>query len=207
MTIVLTVGLSYPTPAIALPEVESDSDSEEPNIRLVGVVQAPTILPTEPPKTYKVVAMAQKPIKIATETPLPATKEVKVVSDTIPKTKTLSEPPVKPDSKALMDKIAIPEGDRAAVHEIISRESGWNHKIWNKQGSGAYGLCQSLPAGKMASAGADYLDNPETQMRWCDSYAKGRYGGWKNAAKFSRCVGACKHPVSGKIVHKDHAWW
>ncbi len=42
--------------------------------------------------------------------------------------------------------------------------------------SGAYGIPQALPADKMASAGADWLTNPITQIRWGISYIQGRYG-------------------------------
>ena len=50
--------------------------------------------------------------------------------------------------------------------------------------SGAYGLCQALPATKMASAGADWRDNPVTQLKWCHGYAIGRYGTWRAAYNF-----------------------
>lgn len=39
-----------------------------------------------------------------------------------------------------------------------------------------YGLCQSTPAGKMASAGADWATSWATQNAWCTSYANTRYG-------------------------------
>jgi phage-related protein len=54
-------------------------------------------------------------------------------------------------------------------------ESGWRWNALNKS-SGAYGIPQALPAGKMASAGADWRTNPATQIRWMASYIKGRYG-------------------------------
>lgn len=47
-----------------------------------------------------------------------------------------------------------------------------------------YGLCQSTPAIKMATAGADWRTNPVTQMKWCASYAQGRYGSWAAAYRF-----------------------
>ena len=47
-----------------------------------------------------------------------------------------------------------------------------------------YGICQSTPANKMASAGDDWKTNIYTQMKWCDSYAIGRYGNWHNAYTF-----------------------
>lgn len=77
----------------------------------------------------------------------------------------------------------IPENLWGYVDFIVSRESGWNPNAVNRS-SGATGLCQSLPASKMASAGADYLTNPVTQLRWCNGYAVGRYGGWVNAVAF-----------------------
>lgn len=67
--------------------------------------------------------------------------------------------------------------------EIITRESGWNVHARNPY-SGAYGLPQSLPAGKMASAGADWYSNPLTQLRWMLGYVNTTYGGACRAWSF-----------------------
>ena len=40
----------------------------------------------------------------------------------------------------------------------------------------AYGIPQALPGSKMASAGADWQTNPETQIKWGHAYMKDRYG-------------------------------
>lgn len=82
-----------------------------------------------------------------------------------------------------MTQAGINPADFGAVEYIVQKESGWNPLAVNRS-SGATGLCQSLPASKMATAGSDYLTNPITQLRWCDGYAKGRYGGWWNAYNF-----------------------
>lgn len=76
-----------------------------------------------------------------------------------------------------MTQAGISASDFGAVDYIVSHESGWR---WYAQEptSGAYGMCQSLPATKMASAGADWQTNPVTQLRWCNAYAQARYGGW-----------------------------
>ncbi len=66
------------------------------------------------------------------------------------------------------------------VDYIMYRESSWRPFLAN-QSSGAYGVCQSLPAHKMASAGNDYLTNVLTQLRWCHDYAERRYGDWEQA--------------------------
>lgn len=87
------------------------------------------------------------------------------------------------DKVAIMTAAGIPESEWAAVDYIISHESSWRYEAVNTS-SGATGLCQSLPASKMASAGGDYLTNPVTQMIWCNNYAQSRYGGWWQAHSF-----------------------
>lgn len=77
----------------------------------------------------------------------------------------------------------ISDADFGYVEYIISHESGWDYHAVNRS-SGAYGLPQSLPAGKLASAGADWRDNPVTQLRWANNYAVGRYGSWEAAYHF-----------------------
>jgi hypothetical protein len=60
------------------------------------------------------------------------------------------------------------------LQDIWKRESGWSYDAENP--SGAYGIPQSLPASKMASAGSDYLTNPATQIKWGLGYIKDVYG-------------------------------
>lgn len=62
-----------------------------------------------------------------------------------------------------------------ALEQLWTRESGWNHSAVNPS-SGATGIPQSLPGDKMATAGADWKTNPQTQIRWGASYIRGRYG-------------------------------
>ena len=59
--------------------------------------------------------------------------------------------------------------------KLWERESNWRHTAENKS-SGAYGIPQSLPGSKMATAGPDWRTNPETQIRWGLGYISGRYG-------------------------------
>lgn len=87
----------------------------------------------------------------------------------------------------------ISPSDYTYVDYIISHESGWcPTKAQGQYGGcppysgsvpsyGGYGLCQSTPGSKMASAGADWATNPITQLRWCTGYAVGRYGSWGGA--------------------------
>ncbi|MDO9398086.1 MAG: lytic transglycosylase domain-containing protein [Herbiconiux sp.] len=75
--------------------------------------------------------------------------------------------------------LAAARGWEGAEYEALialwSRESGWRVNALNKS-SCAYGIPQSLPGSKMASAGADWLTNPATQIEWGLGYIAGRYG-------------------------------
>lgn len=67
---------------------------------------------------------------------------------------------------------------------LWNRESGWRWSAENPS-SGAYGIPQSLPGSKMASAGADWRTNASTQIRWGLGYIAGRYrtpcGAWAHS--------------------------
>lgn len=54
-----------------------------------------------------------------------------------------------------------------------NRESGWQVHAANS--SGAYGIPQALPGAKMASAGPDWQNSAETQIRWGLQYITSRY--------------------------------
>lgn len=58
---------------------------------------------------------------------------------------------------------------------LWNKESRWNVYAHNSS-SGAYGIPQAVPGSKMASAGADWATNPDTQIRWGLGYIQGRYG-------------------------------
>jgi TP901 family phage tail tape measure protein len=68
----------------------------------------------------------------------------------------------------------------AALKNLWNGESGWNERALNKS-SGAYGIPQSLPASKMASAGSDWKTSASTQIKWGLSYIASRYGNPVNA--------------------------
>ena len=80
------------------------------------------------------------------------------------------------------------EGQFTCLVKLWNRESGWNTQAGNPS-SGAYGIPQSLPANKMASAGADWRTNPATQIRWGLGYIAGRYGDPCGAWGHSQNVG------------------
>lgn len=78
----------------------------------------------------------------------------------------------------------------SCLAKLWDRESNWRWNAHNKS-SGAYGIPQSLPGSKMASAGDDWMTNPATQIRWGLSYIEDRY----------------KTPC-GALAHSDqHNWY
>lgn len=80
------------------------------------------------------------------------------------------------------------EYDFQCLVNLWNRESGWNPNAHNSY-SGAHGIPQSLPASKMASEGADYYTNGETQIRWGLKYILGRYGSPSAAWAHSQSTG------------------
>ncbi|WP_412973614.1 lytic transglycosylase domain-containing protein [Pseudoclavibacter sp. CFCC 13611] len=71
---------------------------------------------------------------------------------------------------------------------LWQKESGWRVNAKNSS-SGAYGIPQSLPGSKMASAGADWQTNPATQIEWGLGYIAGRYSTPCGAWGHSQSVG------------------
>ncbi|MCT2547853.1 lytic transglycosylase domain-containing protein [Streptomyces sp. NBC_00257] len=70
----------------------------------------------------------------------------------------------------------VPADQFQCFSNIVNVESSWNYRASNPS-SGAYGLVQALPGSKMASAGADWMTNPATQIKWGLNYMNsGRYG-------------------------------
>lgn len=66
------------------------------------------------------------------------------------------------------------------LYKLWMRESSWYKYAYNPS-SGAYGIPQAVPGGKMASAGANWRTNSRTQVRWGLGYIKSVYG-WPRRA-------------------------
>ncbi|WP_206184787.1 transglycosylase SLT domain-containing protein [Thermoactinospora rubra] len=78
-------------------------------------------------------------------------------------------------ARSLLQRRDWPSREFQCLDSLWTRESNWNHEAYNRS-SGAYGIPQALPAGKMSGAGKDWRHNPATQIRWGLKYIKGRYG-------------------------------
>ena len=82
------------------------------------------------------------------------------------------------DPKAVASLLAADRGwtgpQFTCLDSVWTKESGWQWNATNS--SGAYGIPQSLPADKMASAGSDWSTNPITQITWGLQYIASVYG-------------------------------
>jgi len=65
--------------------------------------------------------------------------------------------------------------EMSCLDELWVSESNWDVDATNPT-SGAYGIPQALPAGKMATAGSDWRTNPATQIEWGLDYIESSYG-------------------------------
>jgi hypothetical protein len=74
------------------------------------------------------------------------------------------------------------------LDRLWTKESNWSYRATNPS-SGAYGIPQALPGGKMASSGSDWRTNAATQIKWGLGYIAGRYGTPCGAWAHSRSTG------------------
>lgn len=88
-------------------------------------------------------------------------------------------------ARALMAEFGLKSSEFDCLDRIWTQESNWNVHADNPNSS-AYGIPQALPGSKMSSAGPDWQDNAETQIRWGLGYIKGRYGSACAAYSFKK---------------------
>ncbi|MBA8804554.1 hypothetical protein FB382_002845 [Nocardioides ginsengisegetis] len=86
-------------------------------------------------------------------------------------------------AKALLSEFGFGQDQFPCLDSLYTGESGWRVDADNPTSS-AYGIPQALPGSKMASAGADWATNPETQIRWGLGYIQDRYGSPCGALSF-----------------------
>lgn len=65
-------------------------------------------------------------------------------------------------------------GQMSCLISLWNIESGWRWNAYNAS-SGAYGIPQSLPGSKMATAGGDWTTSSKTQIEWGLGYIQARY--------------------------------
>jgi hypothetical protein len=91
------------------------------------------------------------------------------------RTEDLTQADPKTLTKALMPLYGLSSSQFSCVDSIWTQESGWNVHADNPSSS-AYGIPQALPGSKMSSAGPDWENSAETQIKWGLGYIRDRYG-------------------------------
>ena len=91
-------------------------------------------------------------------------------------------------ARALMPLYGLSSSQFSCVDNIWEHESRWNVHADNPYSS-AYGIPQALPGSKMSSAGPDWENSAETQIRWGLNYIKERYGSACSAWSYKQSHG------------------
>lgn len=120
-----------------------------------------------------------------------AAKEAELLQSegtTLTRTEDLSDDDPRDIGRALLADFGFSSDQFGCLDSLWTRESGWDVYADNPSSS-AYGIPQSLPGSKMASAGADWATNPVTQIRWGLGYIQDRYGSPCGAWAHSESVG------------------
>jgi hypothetical protein len=93
----------------------------------------------------------------------------------VTKSEKLSEGDPRDIARALLPAYGFSSDQFSCLDSLYMSESGWRVDADNPTSS-AYGIPQALPGSKMSSAGSDWENNPETQIRWGLGYIRDRYG-------------------------------
>lgn len=105
-------------------------------------------------------------------------KVAELTNDTgmaVTRTETVQQSDPRSIARSLLAEFGMSSAEFGCLDSLWSSESGWNVRADNPSSS-AYGIPQALPGSKMASAGPDWRNNPETQIRWGLGYIENRYG-------------------------------
>jgi hypothetical protein len=162
-------------------------DFDPPNLNsgtAPGFVVGPEVLrlpappPPMPPRSF-----GEPPLIVVRIAPKPAPKPA---PKAVAKPRVISVMPSVADARAYaLSRIGSVQF--ACLDRLFTRESNWNPHAYNSS-SGAYGIPQAVPGDKMATFGADWRDNPITQVKWGLSYIAGRYGtacrAWSHAQTY-----------------------
>ncbi|MFK5633273.1 lytic transglycosylase domain-containing protein [Ornithinimicrobium sp. LYQ103] len=140
--------------------------------------QAATAVRSEEESASRSAAREPAPAQPAPAQPQPAPVEPQPVSSGDPRS----------IARSMLSSYGWGDDQFGCLDALWERESNWNPSAMNPS-SGAYGIPQSLPASKMATAGADWQTNPATQISWGLGYISGRYGSPCSAWAHSESVG------------------
>lgn len=148
---------------------------EKPAAEIPKPADAPATTPAPATATAKANAAAAAAAAKAPATPAPATSTAPAAQVAAAPMAGTSPAAAQSFARSYLAGKGLGEAEFQCLVKLWHHESGWNFQASNPS-SGAYGIPQSLPGSKMASIGADWQTNPQTQIIWGVSYIEGRYG-------------------------------
>ncbi len=176
-------GLAAAAAAKAAEQAAAEKAAREAAARAAAAAATATATPS--PTTAKPSPTTAKPSPSTTK---PTTSSTSSTSPTGSSSPSTSAPPKGTDAQILwaqknpktvaqqlMPKFGFDSSQWTCLETLWQKESSWYWAADNPYSS-AYGIPQALPGTKMATAGADWLINPATQITWGLGYIKGRYG-------------------------------
>lgn len=179
-----TIPLNDPSSnvSVAVPDVALSFDDQP-----VASAEAP---PKPKPKPTPVPTPDQTETEVSSS---PASRSENAREESTTEVSTYSAPPPAGDVQAIAAEMLAARGwgnsaQWSSFANLVNRESGWNIHAVNSS-SGACGIPQALPCSKLSTAGADYWDNPATQITWMLNYIAGRYGDPIGAWAHSQATG------------------
>jgi len=153
------------TQQVSAEDIESRLKMEKAEIQAKPAPEPATEISVAPQAAEPAPAPAPKPAPAPAPAPKPAPKPVVAIND-----------PAGAQAYAAgqLASYGWSADQMPCLKTLWTKESDWTTTATNPS-SGAYGIVQSLPAEKMASAGADYRTNYRTQISWGLNYIKERY--------------------------------
>ena len=153
-----------PAAAPPPPAPPAPAPAPAPTVTTSAAPPAPSAPPSSPPA----------PTATPTPTPTPIPSPAPTTPATTPSLAWMQANP-RTVAQQIMPSFGFGSDQWTCLNSLWEKESSWNWAADNPY-SDAYGIPQSLPGSKMATAGADWLVNPATQIKWGLGYIKGRYG-------------------------------
>lgn len=182
--VLLTIGVLLFPLSMAMVSASTGTTSKAPQSAVSTLPQTAVGADQNPPPTAEPTTPTSQPQ--SPQTPVAPPKQSATPPAAIPAPK-YGEDPQNPgvlvvfDKTTLMDEAGIAAGQQSAANSLIQQYTNWRYRV---PGFPDSNLCYVAPIVKMAIAGDDYLTNPVTQLKYCNTYIITRHGNWIDALAY-----------------------
>ncbi|HET7357415.1 MAG TPA: lytic transglycosylase domain-containing protein [Nocardioidaceae bacterium] len=176
------IVLEHPTSASGAPSLASAPFTRSPDPARPPAAQSPPAAGSTTDRASSGLSLrtgsVDRTSRSAARPPLDPSKAATLDQESggqVTHTEDLSSQDPRAIARALLPQFGFSDSEFSCLDALYTRESGWNVHADNPT-SDAYGIPQALPGSKMASAGADWMNDAATQIRWGLEYIRGSYG-------------------------------